>query len=269
MARIRTIKPEIAKHELLFELEMETGLPLRFAWAVLPSVCCREGRFKWRPRALKTDILPYDDVDFSRVLDAWLTRGFLLKYRVNGEWIGLIPTFKRHQSVNGKEPQSTLPDISEADEVEDYRNQDVANASPTREPHVRHASSTCPGSSRGEGKGREGISLEQKQQQQQQQQQQQKLQLNGSKLLFDRFWETYPRKRNKGQAEKVWAKLKPDPALTETILAAVARASESADWQRDDGRFIPYPSTWLNGKGWEDEHDPSPARRDPLDAYAS
>ncbi|GAA4169527.1 hypothetical protein [Shinella granuli] len=80
MARIRTIKPEFFKHEGIFDAEQETGLPLRLAFAGLWTQCDREGRFAWRPRQLKVDILPYDELDFLRVLDALATRGFIVKY---------------------------------------------------------------------------------------------------------------------------------------------------------------------------------------------
>lgn len=142
MARIRTIKPEISKHELLFELEQELGCAVRFAWAVLPCHCDREGRFKWRPLPLKTDIMPYDNVDFSRVLDAWVTRGMLVRYRVGHAWYGWIPTFKTHQFVNSRETASALPSMQEADEVIDHRNQEDSHASTTREPPVTDASAT-------------------------------------------------------------------------------------------------------------------------------
>jgi hypothetical protein len=33
----------------------------------------------------------------------------------------------------------------------------------------------------------------------------------------------------------------------------LALQRQSAQWQRDDGQFIPHPSTWLNGRRWEDE----------------
>lgn len=117
MGRIRTIKPEIARHEVLYQAERESGLPLRFAWAVLPTACDREGRFKWRPRALKADILPYDEVDFERVLDTLQERGFIAKYRLDDEWYGCIPTFLRHQHINRKESASTLPSPEDSDEV--------------------------------------------------------------------------------------------------------------------------------------------------------
>lgn len=150
--RIRSIKPELSRHRGLYELEQESGLPMRFAWAMLPTVCCREGRFRWRPWDLKLDILPYDDLDFSRVLDAWLTRGYLVKYRVGDEWFGCIPTFLKHQTPNNRESASPLPPPDQADEILDYRNQPltdldaqaiprVPDACPTREPREDHASS--------------------------------------------------------------------------------------------------------------------------------
>lgn len=70
---------------------------------------------------------------------------------------------------------------------------------------------------------------------------------------FAKFWEVYPRKKSKGDAEKAWGKIKPDELLTERIFAAVMRAKTSADWQKESGKFIPYPASWLNSKGWDDE----------------
>ena len=72
---------------------------------------------------------------------------------------------------------------------------------------------------------------------------------------FDAFWEAYPRKRSKGQAEKTWVKLNPDDNLLKEILAGLENAKRSVDWQKDGGKFIPYPATWLNAKGWEDEYE--------------
>lgn len=109
MGRIRTIKPEFFAHEDLFTGEKETGLPLRLAYAGLWTVADREGRFKWKPMQLKTAALPYDDVDFSRVLDALVTRGFIFKYEVSGVFYGVILSWKANQFINNKEPQSSIP----------------------------------------------------------------------------------------------------------------------------------------------------------------
>ena len=79
---------------------------------------------------------------------------------------------------------------------------------------------------------------------------------------FDQFWQRYPRKKSKGQAEKTWAKINPDEQLHEAILNGLERAKTSGDWQKNNGEFIPHPATWLNAKGWEDEHESSGAPND-------
>lgn len=151
MPRIRTVKPELAAHEGLYDAEVETGLPLRFAWVMLFTQCDREGRFKWQPRTLKAGILPHDDIDFSRVLDAWVTRGFVRKYRVRGQWFGCIPTWNRHQVINNRETASELPSPDE----DDSDNKDF-DASTTRQSRVDDASTTRAVRKGREEKGREG-----------------------------------------------------------------------------------------------------------------
>jgi len=71
--------------------------------------------------------------------------------------------------------------------------------------------------------------------------------------LFQQFWAAYPKKKAKGQAEKTWSKIKPDEELTKLMVAKIEEAKLSKDWKKDGGQFIPYPSTWLNTKRWEDE----------------
>lgn len=73
------------------------------------------------------------------------------------------------------------------------------------------------------------------------------------KTGFDLFWSTFPRKIGKGAAELAWKKLKPDDTLQARIIQAVKAQCKSEQWRRDQGQFIPHPSTWLNGKRWEDE----------------
>lgn len=70
---------------------------------------------------------------------------------------------------------------------------------------------------------------------------------------FARFWEAYPKKKSKGKAEQWWIRHKPDEALVATILESLERVKRTHDWKKDGGQFIPYPATWLNAKGWEDE----------------
>lgn len=109
MGRIRTIKPEFFKHEQLFDAEKESGLPLRLSYAGLWTQADRAGRFAWRPRQLKTDILPYEEVDFERVLGALVASGHIEKYEIDGVTYGRIRSFGRHQVINNKERDSEIP----------------------------------------------------------------------------------------------------------------------------------------------------------------
>lgn len=109
MARIRSIKPEFFQHERLFDAERDSKLPLRVAFAGLWTVSDRDGRFEWRPRALKLNVLPYDELDFADVLSALESGGFIVRYEVDGKSFGFIPSWSEHQHINVREPSSTIP----------------------------------------------------------------------------------------------------------------------------------------------------------------
>ena len=70
---------------------------------------------------------------------------------------------------------------------------------------------------------------------------------------FDEFWAVYPNKRDKSKACELWQKLAPDAALKKQIIAAVKQQAKSDEWTKDGGQFVPYPSTWLRRRRWEDE----------------
>ena len=72
---------------------------------------------------------------------------------------------------------------------------------------------------------------------------------------FDEFWSAYPKKKAKEAAKKAWVKLKPDETLGKTIIAAVLGSANTTDWKKENGKYIPYPATYLNGKRWEDERN--------------
>lgn len=71
--------------------------------------------------------------------------------------------------------------------------------------------------------------------------------------LFIAFWSAYPKKKNKGSAEKWFKSHKPTKELVDTMIEKIEQQKNSKDWLKNDGQFIPYPSTWLNAKAWEDE----------------
>lgn len=106
MARIRTIKPEFFRHEALQDLEVAN--PGRFVMLIFAGLwghCDSKGRFEWRPRQLKLDILPFLTFDMSESLEVLVAAGLLKRYVVDGKEYGEIPTFEKHQRLSGKEAQ--------------------------------------------------------------------------------------------------------------------------------------------------------------------
>jgi hypothetical protein len=86
---------------------------------------------------------------------------------------------------------------------------------------------------------------------------------------FDDWYSIYPRKKNPQDAKKAFTKVINSGAITLDALMAKTRAF-AASWQnepKERRKFIPYPASWLNAGGYDDELDggtePVPAARDP------
>lgn len=79
---------------------------------------------------------------------------------------------------------------------------------------------------------------------------------------FYAFWNAYPKKRDKGRVEKWFTQHKPSKELVELMIKQVERFKETDSWKKDDGKYIPYPATWLNAKSWEDEFETDKERQD-------
>ena len=75
---------------------------------------------------------------------------------------------------------------------------------------------------------------------------------------FEKFWEYYPRQQDgskpaRARAVKAWDKLRPDDTTIDRMATALRRQKASEQWQRFIG--IPYASSWLNARRWEDEYE--------------
>lgn len=53
--------------------------------------------------------------------------------------------------------------------------------------------------------------------------------------------------------KKWFKKNKPSGELFSSMMSRLEQFRGCKDWLKDNGRYIPYPSTWLNQKRWEDE----------------
>jgi len=81
---------------------------------------------------------------------------------------------------------------------------------------------------------------------------------------FEDFYREYPKKKAKEKACEAWIGKKVYPfakkegfdELFNRIMKALRIQIPQDQWQRDKGKFIPYPATWLNQARWEDETMP-------------
>jgi len=225
MARIRTIKPEFHDDEKMATIPRDARLLYIAMWNFSDDY----GVIKGHPTWIKNKVFPYDDIK-QATFNEWLMGlerlRCIIPFDHNGEKFYFIRTFNEHQRVD-KPSQTRNPDPP-ADILEINRSlfaEDSTNT-PRGLPVVR------------EGKGivREGNSNG-----------------SGARARFEKFWESYPKKKSKAQAEKAFAKINPDEQLLAAMIAKIGQARTSDEWTREGGRYIPHPATWLNAKGWEDE----------------
>jgi hypothetical protein len=89
---------------------------------------------------------------------------------------------------------------------------------------------------------------------------------------FDEWYSIYPKKKHPQAAKRAYAKaigseaITPDALMTKTKAFAVA--TNWAVLSKKERQFIPYPSSWLNAGGYDDElegngGEPAPVVRDP------
>jgi hypothetical protein len=80
-------------------------------------------------------------------------------------------------------------------------------------------------------------------------------------MNFAQFWDLYPRKVSRKDAEKAWLTLTDEQrfAAVESLPVHVRYWKASATGKE----FLPYPATWLRGERWTDELE-MPAAPNPL-----
>ena len=71
------------------------------------------------------------------------------------------------------------------------------------------------------------------------------------KERFEEFYKSYPKHLKKVEVEKWFYKNKPDETLFKTIMTQLEKFKQTREWSNT--QYIPYPSTWLNQKRWEDQ----------------
>lgn len=105
MARSRNIKPSFFKNESLAELPYEFRLLFIGLW----TLADREGRLEDRPKRIKMELFPADNIDVDLAINSLCRDGFLIRYESEKIKCIQVVNFKKHQNPHCKESPSTLP----------------------------------------------------------------------------------------------------------------------------------------------------------------
>ena len=77
--------------------------------------------------------------------------------------------------------------------------------------------------------------------------------LSKKEMWFESFWEIYPKKQDKKKAKQKFLKLCTDEKKYQEIMDGLRNVLPV--WAKKDNKYIPMPTTWLNGERWNDEVD--------------
>lgn len=105
MARARNIKPGFFQNEDLVELPYEYRLLFIGLW----TIADREGRLENRPKKIKMQLFPADDLDLSEALLGLAKKNLITLYSVDSDEYIQINNFLKHQHPHHKEADSVIP----------------------------------------------------------------------------------------------------------------------------------------------------------------
>lgn len=105
MARARNIKPSFFTNDELAELPFGARLLFIGLW----TLADREGRLEDRPKKIKMQLFPADDIDIDASLDGLARAGLVIRYHVEGSQFIQVTNFVKHQNPHHKEVDSVIP----------------------------------------------------------------------------------------------------------------------------------------------------------------
>ena len=107
--RARDIKPGFYTNEQLAECSFAARLLYPGLWMLAD----RLGRLEYRPKRIKAELLPFDVVDVTALLDELEVNGLIRRYSVDAKEYLWIPAFLKHQRPHSNEKPSVLPPCPE------------------------------------------------------------------------------------------------------------------------------------------------------------
>jgi hypothetical protein len=242
MAEGRMLKKKISLNEALANLENDTHR-LLFTWAI-PHLDV-EGRITGSPRVFKATVAPLLDHLSTEIILCFFQdahrNGLLVHYQVDGWWIQ-FPKFKENQNLKeGREAASKIPPppensssipITPENSGELLRTPDDSGELPNTPPKLREVklrednkdlADSPPANCRNFTQEFDGI-----------------------------FYPAYPNKKKPAHAKQAYIAKGKKGRLppVQDLVSALEVQKVSDDWTKEGGRYIPHPSTWINGEQW-------------------
>jgi len=239
MARSRNIKPAFFQNEDLVELDYSTRLLFIGLWCLADKA----GRLENRPKKIKMQLFPADDLDLPRAILGLAEKKLVTLYVVDSvEYIEVV-NFLKHQNPHHKEAQSTIPsppalgktgaDPSLAVLIPDSLNLIPDSLTKTAQKSTALESDGAKEKAKAKARAKRAAAEE-------------------AEANFEIWWKLYPRNAGKQPALKAWLKIKPD---FETLMTALK--IQVVDDNRYNGgtkvKFISHGSKYLNNALWDDE----------------
>ena len=241
MARIRSVKPELRTDLTVAEWPRE----VRYAWVLLLGYLDDHGRGRDDCRLVVADLFPLDRDVTERKIDGWLARmaadgGPLCRYEVDGRGYLHAVKWTNHQRIShptdSRLPPCPFHDPAESGAADSGIAPDsIPNGDGAAPERFRPSRTPAEQGAGNKGAGNKGAGARPP---------------AASPDGFAEFWLAYPRKEDRGSAEKAYRKaLKTTDSPT--LVAAARRYAQARQGQ--DRTYTKLPATWLNAQSWANE----------------
>lgn len=216
MARARNLKPGFFTNDQLAECSMGARLLFAGLW----TLADRDGRLEDRPKKIKAEVLPYDEIDPNQLLNELQKHGFIVRYSaIDRQYIQVL-NFKKHQNPHVNESASTIP----APDLPQISTIPIGPLTDSLLPITLSKDKDSP-----------------------------KAKIDSDEIFQKSCWLAWPKKRRceKPNAKAAWREAcrKIDP---DTLAYCISRYVKTQDCipDRVGNIFAPYPAKWLKRERW-------------------
>ena len=140
MARARNIKPGFFRNAELVEL----GFDARLLFIGLWTIADRSGRLEDRPKQIKMELFPADNMDCDGLLHELSAIGMVVRYEVDGKRYLQVTNFVKHQNPHRDEKASTIPAML-CDDAKEEQEEGLQDASTVQAQCERDANTVAIG----------------------------------------------------------------------------------------------------------------------------